>query len=80
MYAAFPLLILVGISFLIPLLDCRPHCEAFLKGVVLENNEFFRGLESVIEPLKRLLLRLFFIIVGDGLNAALVLKKTPLAS
>lgn len=68
MYTAFALLIVVGIGFLMMLVGLSPALGTFLAGVVLANSEFRHELESDIEPFKGLLLGLFFITVGAGIN------------
>src|SRR6056297_3196113 len=68
MYTALALLIVVGISFLMMLVGLSPALGAFLAGVVLANSEFRHGLESDLAPFKGLLLGLFFITVGAGMN------------
>lgn len=68
MYTALALLIVVGISFLMVLVGLSPALGAFLAGVVLANSEFRHELESDLQPFKGLLLGLFFITVGAGIN------------
>ncbi|MBE1282563.1 MAG: potassium transporter [Rhodobacteraceae bacterium] len=68
MYTALALLIVVGISFLMTLVGLSPALGAFLAGVVLANSEFRHELESDLEPFKGMLLGLFFITVGAGIN------------
>ncbi len=68
MYTALALAIVVGISFLMTLVGLSPALGAFLAGVVLANSEFRHELESDILPFKGLLLGLFFITVGAGMN------------
>jgi CPA2 family monovalent cation:H+ antiporter-2 len=68
MYTAIALLIVVGISFLMTLVGLSPALGAFLAGVVLANSEFRHELESDLAPFKGLLLGLFFITVGAGIN------------
>ncbi len=68
MYTAFALLIVIGIAFLMTLVGLSPALGTFLAGVVLANSEFRHELESDIEPFKGLLLGLFFIAVGAGIN------------
>jgi CPA2 family monovalent cation:H+ antiporter-2 len=68
MYTALALLIVVGISFVMTLVGLSPALGAFLAGVVLANSEFRHELESDLEPFKGLLLGLFFITVGAGIN------------
>jgi CPA2 family monovalent cation:H+ antiporter-2 len=77
MYTAVALLIVVGISFLMMLVGLSPALGAFLAGVVLANSEFRHELESDLEPFKGLLLGLFFITVGAGINYDLLLSNTP---
>lgn len=68
MYTALALMIVVGISFLMALVGLSPALGAFLAGVVLASSEFRHELESDLEPFKGLLLGLFFITVGAGIN------------
>ncbi|WP_208347811.1 monovalent cation:proton antiporter-2 (CPA2) family protein [Pseudaestuariivita rosea] len=68
MYTAFALLIVVGIAEAMILVGLSPALGAFLAGVVLANSEFRHELEADIEPFKGLLLGLFFITVGAGIN------------
>ncbi|WP_282096636.1 monovalent cation:proton antiporter-2 (CPA2) family protein [Epibacterium ulvae] len=75
MYTALALLIVVGISFLMTLVGLSPALGAFLAGVVLANSEFRHEMESDLNPFKGLLLGLFFITVGAGINYQLFLKS-----
>ena len=68
MYTALALLIVLGIGFLMMLVGLSPALGTFLAGVVLANSEFRHELGSDIEPFKGLLLGLFFITVGAGIN------------
>lgn len=68
MYTALALAIVVGISFLMTLVGLSPALGAFLSGVVLAGSEFRHELESDLQPFKGLLLGLFFITVGAGIN------------
>ncbi len=72
MYTALALLIVVGISFLMILVGLSPALGAFLAGVVLASSEFRHELETDLEPFKGLLLGLFFITVGAGINFTLL--------
>jgi CPA2 family monovalent cation:H+ antiporter-2 len=72
MYTAFALLIVVGIAFLMSLVGLSPALGAFLAGVVLANTEFRHELEGDLEPFKGLLLGLFFITVGAGIDLRLL--------
>jgi CPA2 family monovalent cation:H+ antiporter-2 len=77
MYTALALMIVVGISFLMMLVGLSPALGAFLAGVVLANSEFRHELESDLEPFKGLLLGLFFITVGAGINFSLLQSNMP---
>lgn len=68
MFTAVALLIVVGIAVLMNLVGLSPALGTFLAGVVLANSEFRHELESDIAPFKGLLLGLFFITVGAGID------------
>lgn len=68
MFTAATLLLVIGIALLMTLVGLSPALGTFLAGVVLANSEFRHELESDIEPFKGLLLGLFFITVGAGIN------------
>ncbi|MBP0484189.1 monovalent cation:proton antiporter-2 (CPA2) family protein [Sagittula salina] len=68
MFTAVALLIVLGIAFLMILVGLSPALGTFLAGVVLANSEFRHELESDIEPFKGLLLGLFFMTVGAGID------------
>jgi CPA2 family monovalent cation:H+ antiporter-2 len=68
MFTAVALLLVVGIALLMTLVGLSPALGTFLAGVVLANSEFRHELESDIQPFKGLLLGLFFITVGAGIN------------
>ncbi len=76
MYTALALLIVVGISFVMMLVGLSPALGAFLAGVVLANSEFRHEMESDIAPFKGLLLGLFFITVGAGINFSVLARDT----
>jgi CPA2 family monovalent cation:H+ antiporter-2 len=65
---ALALMIVVGIASLMLLVGLSPALGTFLAGVVLANSEFRHEIESDIAPFKGLLLGLFFITVGAGIN------------
>jgi len=67
-FTAAALLLVVGIALLMTLVGLSPALGTFLAGVVLANSEFRHELESDIDPFKGLLLGLFFITVGAGIN------------
>lgn len=68
MYTALALLIVVATAVLMTLVGLSPALGTFLAGVVLANSEFRHELESDLAPFKGLLLGLFFITVGAGID------------
>lgn len=71
-FTATSLALVVGIALLMQTLGVSPGLGAFIAGVVLANSEYKRTLETDIEPFKGLLLGLFFISVGMGMNFSLI--------
>ena len=71
------LLMVLGIAFLMMLVGLSPALGTFVAGVVLANSEFRHQLEADLRPFKGLLLGLFFMTVGVGINFA-VLAREPL--
>lgn len=75
MYTALALLMVTSIAVLMSLVGLSPALGTFLAGVVLANSEFRHELESDLEPFKGLLLGLFFITVGAGINFNLLFNE-----
>lgn len=71
-FTAFALFIVFGIAALMSVIGLSPALGTFLAGVVLANSEYRHELESTIEPFKGLLLGLFFITVGAGVDFGLL--------
>ena len=67
-FTAAALLLVIGIALLMTVVGLSPALGTFLAGVVLANSEYRHELEADIEPFKGLLLGLFFITVGAGIN------------
>ena len=74
-FTAAALLIVVGVANIMQMVGLSPALGAFLAGVVLAESEFRRELESDIEPFRGLLLGLFFITVGAGIDLGLVARQ-----
>ena len=74
-FTAAALLIVVGVAGLMQTVGLSPALGAFLAGVVLAESEFRRELETDIEPFRGLLLGLFFITVGAGIDLRLVASQ-----
>ena len=71
------LLMVLGIAFLMMLVGLSPALGTFVAGVVLANSEFRHQLEADLKPFKGLLLGLFFMTVGVGINFT-ILAREPL--
>ncbi|MEJ8559912.1 cation:proton antiporter [Yoonia sp. GPGPB17] len=74
MYTALALLMVVATAVLMTMVGLSPALGTFLAGVVLANSEFRHELESDLAPFKGLLLGLFFITVGAGIDFALLFR------
>ena len=61
-------LIVVGITLLMEQVGLSPALGTFLAGVVLAESEYRHELEKDLEPFKGLLLAVFFIAVGAGID------------
>ena len=72
LFVATALMMVVGIALLMTLVGLSPALGTFLAGVVLANSEYRHELESDIDPFRGLLLGLFFMTVGAGINFALL--------
>lgn len=72
LFTATALMLVIGIAVLMTLVGLSPALGTFLAGVVLANSEYRHELESDIDPFKGLLLGLFFITVGAGINFGLL--------
>lgn len=72
LFTATALMMVVGIALLMSLVGLSPALGTFLAGVVLANSEYRHELESDIDPFKGLLLGVFFMSVGAGINFGLL--------
>lgn len=72
LFVATALSMVVGIALLMSLVGLSPALGTFIAGVVLANSEYRHELESDIDPFRGLLLGVFFITVGAGINFALL--------
>lgn len=78
LFVATALMGVVGIALLMTLVGLSPALGTFLAGVVLANSEYRHELESDIDPFRGLLLGLFFMTVGAGINFALLFDNLGL--
>jgi len=76
-FTAASLLLVLGTAALMHSVGLSMALGAFLAGVLLAESEYRRELETDLEPFKGLLLGLFFITVGMGLDLAVV-RQQPL--
>lgn len=74
-FTATSLALIVGITLLMQAVGVSPALGAFVAGVVLANSEYRHTLESDLQPFKGLLLGLFFISVGMGINFSLLASQ-----
>ncbi len=72
LFTATALVVVIGIALLMTLVGLSPALGAFLAGVVLANSEYRHELEADIAPFRGMLLGLFFITVGAGINFSLL--------
>ncbi len=73
MFTATALGLVVGIALLMQSVGISAALGTFIAGVVLSESEYRHQLEADIEPFKGLLLGLFFISVGAGIDFPFVL-------
>jgi glutathione-regulated potassium-efflux system ancillary protein KefC len=77
-FTAASLLLVVGTAALMHAVGLSMALGAFLAGVLLAESEYRRELETDLAPFKGLLLGLFFIAVGMGIDFAVVLAQPGL--
>jgi len=78
LFVAAALMMVIGIALLMTLVGLSPALGTFLAGVVLANSEYRHELESDIDPFRGLLLGLFFMTVGAGINFGLLFGNLTL--
>jgi len=78
LFTAAALMMVVGIALLMSLVGLSPALGTFIAGVVLANSEYRHELESDIDPFRGLLLGLFFMTVGAGINFGLLFENLAL--
>ncbi|MDO4693189.1 MAG: monovalent cation:proton antiporter-2 (CPA2) family protein [Eikenella sp.] len=71
-FTIFTLMLVVGIAELMSVIGLSPALGTFIAGVALAESAYRHELESHLEPFKGLLLGLFFITVGAGINFKLL--------
>lgn len=79
-FTATALLLVIAVTLLMETVGLSAALGAFLAGVMLADSEYRRELESDIEPFRGLLLGLFFISVGAGINVGFIVQHLVLVA
>jgi len=77
-FSAAALLLVIGIALAMDRIGLSPALGTFLAGVVLSGSEYRHELESDIAPFKGLLLGVFFISVGAGIDFGMLAGQPAL--
>lgn len=77
-FVALALALVVGITLLMETVGLSPALGTFLAGVLLAESEYRHELEMDLEPFKGLLLAVFFIAVGAGIDFGLIASAPAL--
>lgn len=75
MFTMVTLLLVAAVAWLMQMVGLSAALGTFVAGVVLAESEYRHQLEADIEPFKGLLLGLFFMAVGAGLDLKLVASQ-----
>lgn len=75
LFMAVCLLVVVGTGLMAALAGLSMALGAFIAGLLLAETEFRREVEVMIDPFKGLLLGLFFVTMGAGLNVPLIIER-----
>ncbi|WP_300545535.1 monovalent cation:proton antiporter-2 (CPA2) family protein [Maricaulis sp.] len=78
LFFAAALLLIIGIAVLMSMVGLSPALGTFLAGVLLAESEYRHELVSDLEPFKGLLLGVFFVTVGAGMEFALLAEEPAL--
>ena len=74
-FLAATFLMIILVAFIMTLVGLSPALGTFLVGLVLSNSKYRHALASDLDPFKGLLLGLFFITVGAGINFGLLTQN-----
>jgi CPA2 family monovalent cation:H+ antiporter-2 len=75
LFVAACLLVVIGAGLISALTGLSMALGAFIAGLLLAESEFRHKVEVTIEPFKGLLLGLFFVSIGIGLNVPMLLER-----
>ncbi len=76
-FTATALVLVIGVAILMTMVGLSPALGAFVAGVVLASSEYRHELESDLAPFKGLLLGIFFIGVGVGIDFGHIANNLP---
>jgi len=77
-FTAAGLFIVLGVAVLMQQIGLSAALGTFIAGVLLADSEYRHEIETNIEPFKSLLMGLFFMAVGMGVNVELLLARPGL--
>ncbi len=77
-FTAFALFLVIGIALLMHWVNLSMALGTFIAGLLLADSEYRHALETVIEPLKGLLMGLFFVAVGMSIDFGLLKQESSL--
>lgn len=80
LFTAATLFIVLGVAALMQMVGLSAALGTFIAGVLLADSEYRNELEANLEPFKALLLGLFFIAVGMGVELSLIIQKPLLVA
>jgi len=75
LFTAFALLLVISIAQLMQWVGLSMALGTFIAGLILADSEYRHALETVIDPVKGLLMGLFFIAVGMSVDFGLLMDK-----
>ncbi len=78
LFTGFVLLIVAGVTLAMIAIGLSPALGAFIAGVVLAESDFRHEIEADLNPFKGLLMGLFFLSVGAGIDFALFTDRPGL--
>jgi glutathione-regulated potassium-efflux system ancillary protein KefC len=76
-FTAAALLLVLGVAALMQWAGFSMALGAFIAGLLLADSEYRKALETDVEPFKGLLLGLFFLTVGAGLDLSVLAREWP---
>lgn len=78
LFVAASLLVVVGAGLMAAMSGLSMALGAFVAGLLLAETEYRKQIEKTVKPFQGLLLGLFFVSIGIGLDLSLVIKRPAL--